>query len=243
VIRLERRDGRPLRIGHRGAAALAPENTLPSFRAAVDAGVDVIEFDVIAAPDGRLVVSHSVEEMQAATPTLDAVLQFFVEEAPGVGVHVDLKRFGRERELVEALRRNGLLERCFVSSVFIRTARRLAALDGPPAGITVPRAVLRISDEGCSAPIAKVGLRLLRLVLPYVARPLLAVTRARAVVMHHTLVTPKSVRAVHARGAAVITWTVDDPVELARVDTAGVDGIITNDPRLFAPRSLSTISA
>ena len=48
VIRLERRDGRPLRIGHRGAAALAPENTLRSFRAAVEAGVDLIEFDVIA---------------------------------------------------------------------------------------------------------------------------------------------------------------------------------------------------
>jgi glycerophosphoryl diester phosphodiesterase len=61
--------------------------------------------------------------------------------------------------------------------------------------------------------------------------------------MHRSLVTPKSVRAVHRRGAAAITWTVDDPEELARVDAAGVDGVVTNDPRLFAPRSLSTLSA
>jgi len=42
VIELERRNGRPLRIGHRGAAALAPENTLRSFRAAIEAGVDLV---------------------------------------------------------------------------------------------------------------------------------------------------------------------------------------------------------
>ena len=59
VISLERRDGRPLRIGHRGAAALAPENTLASFRAAIEAGVDLIEFDVMAGRDGELVVAHS----------------------------------------------------------------------------------------------------------------------------------------------------------------------------------------
>jgi glycerophosphoryl diester phosphodiesterase len=41
---------------------------------------------------------------------------------------------------------------------------------------------------------------------------------------------------VHRRGAAVVTWTVDDPVELVRVDRAGVDAIVTNDPRLFLPR-------
>ncbi|HET9438441.1 MAG TPA: glycerophosphodiester phosphodiesterase [Gaiellaceae bacterium] len=243
MISLGRRDGRPLRIGHRGAAAIAPENTLPSFRAAVEVGVDLIEFDVIAGPDGALLVSHSVPELQAETPTLDDVLRFFAEEAPGVGVHLDLKRFGREPEVVEALRRFGLLERTIVSSVFLRTARRIAALEGPAAGITVPRAILRISDEGRGAPVGRWGLRVLRIALPYLVRPLLAATRAHAVVMHRSLVTPKSVRAVHRCGAAAITWTVDDPDEIARVDAAGVDGVVTNDPRLFAPRSLSTLSA
>ena len=103
--------------------------------------------------------------------------------------------------------------------------------------------LLTVSDDGRGAPVARRGLTLLRVVTPYLVRPLLLATRADAVVMHHSLVTPKSVRAVHARGAAVITWTVDDPVELARVDAAGVDGVVTNDPRLFAPEPLSTLSA
>jgi glycerophosphoryl diester phosphodiesterase len=41
------------------------------------------------------------------------------------------------------------------------------------------------------------------------------------------------VRAAHARGVAVVTWTVDDPLLLARVEAAGVDAVVTNDPRLF----------
>jgi glycerophosphoryl diester phosphodiesterase len=43
------------------------------------------------------------------------------------------------------------------------------------------------------------------------------------------------VRAAHRHGAAVVTWTIDDPAELTRVDAAGVDAIVTNDPRLFLP--------
>lgn len=45
-------------IGHRGAAGLAPENTRASFKAAIVAGVDWIEFDVRATRDGRVVLSH-----------------------------------------------------------------------------------------------------------------------------------------------------------------------------------------
>ena len=233
MISLERQNGRPLRIGHRGAATLAPANTLPSLRAALEVGVDLIEFDVCTRRDGELVVSHSPGEIEAETPTLDEILTFFVEEAPAIGVHLDLKQFGREREVVEALRRFDLPARSFVSTVYLRTTRTIARLGGVRAGITIPRAVFGISDDGRGAPIARSGLRALRRTTPALVRPLLEISRASAVVMHHTIVTAAAVRAAHARGAAVVTWTVDDADEIARVDEAGVDAIVTNDPRLF----------
>jgi glycerophosphoryl diester phosphodiesterase len=52
-------------------------------------------------------------------------------------------------------------------------------------------------------------------------------------VLHHSLVTVGSVRAAHGRGAAGGTWTVDVPEELVRVVDAGVDAVVTNDPRIF----------
>ncbi|MET0560300.1 MAG: glycerophosphodiester phosphodiesterase [Gaiellaceae bacterium] len=235
MISLERREGRPLRIGHRGAATLAPANTLPSLRAALEVGVDLIEFDVVAGSDGTLVCSHSPGEIQPETPTLDEILAFFVEEAPAVGVHLDLKQYGRERDVVDALRRFALVERSFVSTVYMRTTRAFARFGGVRAGITIPRAVFGISDDGRGAPIARSGLRALRRTTPTLVRPLLEISRASAVVMHHSIVTVASVRAAHARGAAVVTWTVDDRDELARVDAAGVDATVTNDPRLFLP--------
>ena len=236
MISLERRDGRPLRIGHRGAKALAPENTLRAFRAAVETGVDLVELDVIAGPDGALLVAHGLEGVGSETPTLDDALRFFVVEAPTIGVHLDLKLTKREDDVIEAVRRHALASRTFVSSYYFGTARAVAIHDGDVrTGFTVPRRIFRISDTGRSAPLGRFLLRVLRLVTPFVVRPLLAVTRATALVLHHSLVTERSVRAVHRRGAAVVTWTVDDPIALARVDAAGVDAIVTNDPRLFLP--------
>lgn len=233
MISLERRDGRPLRIGHRGAAALAPENTLASFRAALATGVDLIEFDVVRTARGELVVAHSVDEAQPETPTLEEVLGFFVEEARETGLHVDLKESGLERETVEALRRHAVVDRSFVSAVYVRTARRIAETGGARTGITIPRGVRGISEDGRGAPIARSVLRALCFATPFLVRPLLALTRSSAVVMHHSIVTEASVRATHGRGAAVVTWTVDDPEELERVDDAGVDAVVTNDPRIF----------
>jgi glycerophosphoryl diester phosphodiesterase len=137
VIDLHRLDGRVLRIGHRGAAALAPENTLPSFRAAVAAGVDLIEFDVLDLPRGPLVLAHSdhldevshgaasgrvrdrtleeLREVAPGLPTLDEALAFFVEEAPHVGLHIDLKLRARLDELGAAIERHGLSSRTVVS--------------------------------------------------------------------------------------------------------------------------------
>ena len=234
MISLERRDGRPLRIGHRGAALLAPENTVGAFRAAIDVGVDLVEFDVISRSDGELVVAHARGDIGPDTPTLDEALRFFAEEAPTTGVHVDLKLTGRELDVVEALRRFGLAERTFVSSVYVGTSRTITALGGVRVGITIPRRVFRISEDGRSAPIARSSLRALRRLTPSIVGPLLSLTRATATVVHHSLVTTATVRAAHGRGAAVVAWTVDDPDDLARVLDAGVDAVVTNDPRIFA---------
>jgi glycerophosphoryl diester phosphodiesterase len=56
---------------------------------------------------------------------------------------------------------------------------------------------------------------------------------ASAAVLHHWVVSRPAVERAHARGAAVLAWTVDDSISLERVVSAGVDGVITNDPRIF----------
>ena len=243
MIPLVRRDGRPLRIGHRGAARLAPENTLASFRAAVAARVDLVEFDVIR-HDGQLVVAHGAQNVGPDTPSLDEALRFFVDEAPHVGVHLDLKLTKCEGEVVSALRRHRLVDRSFVSSYYLSTARAIAGHDGDVrTGITIPRRIFRISEEGRSAPLARIGLRMLRWATPFLVRPLLVLTHASDLVPHHSLVTSGCVRAAHRRGAAVVTWTVDDPERLARVERTGVDAVVTNDPRIFPAETVSTLPA
>lgn len=256
MISLERRDGRPLRIGHRGAAALAPENTLRSFRAAVEVGVDLVEFDVLDLRSGALVIAHSddlrevshgatagtvrdkslqdLKELCPELPTLEGALAFFADEARAVGLHLDLKTVGREAEIAAALRRFDLVERSFVSSFSFRTARALARIDpGLRVGITVPRGLLGITERGRSAPLARVALRTLKWIAPFTAPFALRAARATALVLHHSVVGEAVVRRAHARGVAVIAWTVDDPRDLARVDQAGVDAVVSNDPRIF----------
>ena len=256
MISLERRDGRPLRIGHRGAAALAPENTLRSFRAAIEADVDLIEFDVLDLRGGELVIAHSndLEEVSHGTAkgtvrdrsleslweicpevlTLEEALVFFRDEAGDTGLHLDLKVRGAEAGVVKALRRLDLQERSFVSSFHFRTVRRLAKLEPRlRAGITVPRDVFGITEGGRGAPIARAGLGLLRRVTPLAAPLALSASHATALVLHHSLIGKTAVRRAHERGAAVVAWTVDDPDDLSRVEEAGVDAVVTNDPRIF----------
>jgi glycerophosphoryl diester phosphodiesterase len=256
VISLARRDGRPLRIGHRGAAALAPENTLASFRAALAAGVDLVEFDVLRLHGGELVVAHShdlyevshgatrgtlagmrldeLREISPDLPTLDGALAFFAEEAPRLGVHVDLKSAGAAGEVAAALRRFGLLERSLVSSFHFAALRALVAIaPGLRTGASFPRDRLRVHGRRGLDPLVAGGLRGLRPLTPGLIGLLLARSRASALVLHQALVSHLAVRRAHARGVPVVAWTVDDPVDLARVEAAGVDAVVTNDPSIF----------
>ncbi len=99
-----------LRIGHRGAAALAPENTIAGVRAALAAGVDGIEFDVCPG----LVVAH---DRGRPGPALAGFLADLGGLAPaGTVLIVDLKTAGYEREVLAACRAAGVAEQCVFST-------------------------------------------------------------------------------------------------------------------------------
>jgi glycerophosphoryl diester phosphodiesterase len=62
---------------------------------------------------------------------------------------------------------------------------------------------------------------------------LIARAAAAAVTLHHSIASAAAIRRAHECGAAVYVWTVDDPNVAQRLVDAEVDGIITNDPRIF----------
>jgi glycerophosphoryl diester phosphodiesterase len=250
-----RAEGRPLRIGHKGAAALEPENTLRSLRRAVELGCDLVEFDVLDLDDGTLVLAHSDDlfevshgaargrvrnlelgELRAVAPDLpmlDEALAFF-GALEGIGLHVDLKRAGCEEAVAEAIQRHALLDRTVVSSIDARSLRRLAAIAPRLArGLTYPFDRRGISRRRLLQPVAAAALLGLRRTLPSRIGGLLRRASASAAMLHHRVVTPAAVERAHSAGAAVFAWTVDDEDTLDRMVAAAVDGVITNDPRIF----------
>ena len=97
-MNLLRGDGPALRIGHRGASALAPANTIQAVEAALAQGVDLVELDVFGRPDRTLVLGHSRKELGEEPVTIEDVFAFLTETAPGVGLLADLKGAGWEQQ-------------------------------------------------------------------------------------------------------------------------------------------------
>jgi glycerophosphoryl diester phosphodiesterase len=226
-----RREGRVLRIGHRGAAALAPENTLASIEAAIEYELDLVEMDVVAHADA-LRLAHSPAQMREDSPTLDEALAL-VSRADA-GVMLDLKSRGIERRAVEALHKRDLLNRAVVASshpASLRTAK--AAEPGLTTGLSYPFDRAGISERAAFQPLIRAGLSGLRRVLPVRIAGMLARSRADAAVLHYSLVSRRLVERCHGLDAAVLAWTIEDEDALAGVLAAGVDGVIANDPRLL----------
>lgn len=231
-MNLLRGEGRALRVGHRGAAALAPENTLAALRAGIEHGMDAVEFDVLADGDGRLVLAHSALELPQETATLDEALGFLAEA--GAGAHVDLKQRGMEGEVASALRRHALLERSMVSSLDHGALRDLRRHEPSlRVGLSYPEDRYGVARYRAAAPAVAVGLRALRRTLPRLIGRWLVRAGASAAVLHQELVTPSIVRRCHSFGAAVWAWTVNDAEAAQRLEDWGADAIITDDPRIF----------
>jgi glycerophosphoryl diester phosphodiesterase len=226
------------RVGHKGADLIAPGNTRESFDAALTAGVDMIEFDVLCEHGGpALLLAHDYLDAGRRVPlTLAEGLEYLAGAAfAELELDVDLKLPGYEFEVVEALRSHGLLERALISSQYreslalIRTAEPDVRL-----GWSVPKLRRDPFRSPLMVPGALVAVQAARLVLPGRASAAIRSGACDALMANWRLVTPRLVRAVSEAGGELYAWTVDEAHRIRALAALGVNGVITNDPRLFA---------
>jgi glycerophosphoryl diester phosphodiesterase len=233
-VTLLRGDGPTLRIGHRGAAALAPANTMQAVEAARAHGVDMVELDVFGRPDRTLVLGHSRRELGEEPVTLEDVFAFLAERAPDMRLLADMKGAGWEKELVEALRRHDLVERAAASTSNVGTLQALRRLEPRLArSRTYPRGRLFFGRRRTSIPARGPVLFAMRLALPFRIEGLVEEVGASAVTLKHQVVSRAVVARCHELGVAVLVWTVNDRGLFRRLDALGVDGVISDDPRIF----------
>jgi glycerophosphoryl diester phosphodiesterase len=233
-------------IGHRGAAGLAPENTVAGIHAARAHGACWVELDVRLTRDGRPVLLHD-ETLERTTDGRGRVAR-----TPLAAVRkLDAGRwFGdafagvRVPSLDEAI---AALAQCRLGAVFeIKTSDADAArcghviaeaiVRGWPASQPAP--ILSSFDEAALIAAARAQPRLVRALLvdglPADWRRRLRATGASAVHMAADRASPPVVRSVGAAGVRVRCYIVNDPGAAERLFAMGVSGVFTDRPDRLA---------
>jgi glycerophosphoryl diester phosphodiesterase len=220
-----------MRIGHGGASALAPANTLASFDAAREVGVDMIEFD-LRAWRGELVLAHTMlhAPFGARVRLRDALRHLAGSRFRGIELNVDVKHVGCEAALLDALDSTGLLQRAVICSQVPAALDRVRTLE--------PRARVGISIGGRVARASRRWRGWRCQVLGG-----LAAGRWDALMAQHRLIDEKLLEDVDARGGRLYAWTVNDRALVDTLRTLGVHGIATADPRLFGVQAAPAAAA
>jgi glycerophosphoryl diester phosphodiesterase len=224
------RSGPPLVIGHRGAAALARENSLAAIEAAALHGADGVEVDVLRAHDGRVVLAHGPEIAPDAPPLADGL---GLASALGLFVQLDVKRRGLAADVARAVSDAGLGERSFVSSFSPSIlAEFREAAPALPRSFTYPEDRYGMTGRPLLRPFVGPALATLRAALPRRLGAWLRRTDAVALTLNWSVVTSAAIDGAHALGAAVLAWTVNDAGLAKTLVESGADAIITDDPRI-----------
>ncbi len=209
------------RIGHGGASALHRANTLASFDAAQEIGVDMVEFDV-RAWNGELVLAHTMFHARRGNNVWlgEALAHLSAPRFDGIGLNVDIKHSGCEAAVLDELRRFRLLERTLICSQVTAVLDRVRALEPEVrTGISVGGRVARASRRwGDWRRHVLAGL---------------AARRWDALMAQHRLVDSMLLGEVVDRGASLYAWTVNERETIDGLRALGVHGVVTADPRLF----------
>jgi glycerophosphoryl diester phosphodiesterase len=226
---MKRPDNPFIIIAHRGASAYEPENTLRSFRRAIEMGADMIELDVRLSQDRHLVIMHD-EEVDRTTnghglvsgktlrelrqldagmgewiPTLEEVVALIKGRT---GLVIELKEPGTEEGVIGVVKENNLTEGVFIVSFNQDLIKRVKELE----------------------PKIKTGLILFSSPDPVM---LARDCSADAVAPFHEFVTSEVIEKAHENKLLIITWTVDNRERGEELKNMGIDGIVTNKPDML----------
>ncbi len=248
---------KPRLFGHRGAAGVAPENTLASFRRALADGVDVFELDVHATRDGEVVVLHD-PTLERTTDGIGRVAALtFAELAQldaghgfspdggrtfpfrGQGIRVprltELIREFPEIPLNIEIKSEG---EAVVTAVvrIVRAARARIVLAAEHDSIMQ---AIRVAAPEIPTSLATLEVAAFIGALQEGTEPTIPDGAVALQIPPRygdtTLVDATSVAAAHRLGAEIHVWTINDPAEARRLLDLGCDGIMTDVPHLVAP--------
>ncbi|MBY8988068.1 MAG: hypothetical protein KGD61_06400 [Candidatus Lokiarchaeota archaeon] len=219
-------------IGHRGASAIAPANSLKAFEKAIELKADYVEFDIHITKDGEIVIIHDSDILNETgvkelikEMTLDQIKRLDVGEGEKIptirelikiarykmGLQIEIKSKNVLEELILILRAEKLLDTSIISSFMLDQVLKLKILE----------------------PSVKVGLLLpVELVRPnIIKRKIVKIAQNNFYSLHpHYSVTNKEiVDFAHNNELKVIVWTVNDGEIMQKLIEIGVDGIITDD--------------
>jgi glycerophosphoryl diester phosphodiesterase len=218
-----------LKIGHRGAKAYEPENTLLSFKKALELGVNAIELDVRRTKDGKIVVIHDAKvdrttngkglvseltlkeikklstEKGEKIPTLEEALDFLDKK---VKILIELKETGLEEDVLSLINEKGLKNNVIIVSFLEEALRKVREIDDK---VEIGLIYVKHKDPIKSA---------LELKANYIL-PIYRFTHAT------------DVQKAHENGLKIIDWTINKQEEVIEYARKGVDGIASDRPDIL----------
>ncbi|MDJ0993145.1 MAG: glycerophosphodiester phosphodiesterase family protein [Dinoroseobacter sp.] len=223
-------------IGHRGAAALKPENTMAAVLKAVEDGADWVEIDVQESAEGEVIVAHDSDFMKAArVPTKVWDVTAAELETIDIGSWFDPayadERTPTLRQVLDAVkdRSNLLIELKYYGHDVDLENRVIALVEA--AGMADQAATMSLKYPAVQKMISlrpdwRAGVLAATSVgdLSGLDGDFLAVNTAQA--------STRLIQSAHAVGKDVYVWTVNEPASMMRMISLGVDGLITDDPAL-----------
>ncbi|WIY53592.1 glycerophosphodiester phosphodiesterase family protein [Devosia sp. YIM 151766] len=230
---------------HRGASAVAPENTVAAFRAAAEQGAQWVELDVALSADGQLVVIHdgSVDRTSSGTGSLGALTREQIG-ALDAGTWFD-PRFAGEcipslAETIVALGELGLN-----ANVEIKQHAHHQSLDQLVRAVQADIAKRSSSTRIMISSFDAAALKAMHALEPELEMAMLwgqvpedweqqlAAIPATTIHMHYKAVSIGLLEQMRERGIKVRAWTCNDPVQLVSFWDAGLTGVITDNPKVF----------